>query len=376
MTNNEINLKQDQINRKTNKSFAFRLDADTQIGTGHLMRCLSIANELFHHNSCCHFLCRELIPSLHALVVNHGHKVHHVDNDEDSALAMLTKLRPEWLIIDHYGLDAGFERKARAFTKRILVIDDLADRPHHCDFLLDQGPLRVPDDYRPWIDCKCQLWLGTDYALIRPEFRQLRKSNISSWRKGLICFGGADPDNVALAILQALDNQPRMRDIKWTVIAGSANPNLEALKYFTTHSRLNITLIKQSDHIAELMASHDFAIGAAGGMTWERACIGIPSLAIPISDKQVCGIEEIRHFGLGETLELYELTSATLAISLERLQHQANDYLHRNQAMVDGLGIARLSLTLLQLDEDPNLCLYRGNENLIADPLHQGGKTP
>jgi len=352
MENNKINLEQDQLNRKSNKRFAFRLDADSQIGTGHLMRCLSIADELSRHGSCCYFLCKELKSPLHALVVEQGHKVHTVEN-EDDALVMLTKLKPEWLIIDHYGLDARFERKARAFSKCVLVIDDLADRPHHCDFLLDQGPLRTPDDYRPWIDRECKLCLGTEYALIRPEFRQLRKSNISSWRKGLICFGGADPDNVALAILQALDNQPRMRDIKWTVIAGSANPNLKALKYFANNSRLNITLIKQSDRIAELMASHDFAIGAAGGMTWERACIGMPSLVIPISDKQGCGIQEIRHFGLGETLELHEITSASLAISLDRLQHQANDYLHRNQAMVDGLGIARLSLTLLQLDEDP-----------------------
>lgn len=354
MTNNEINLKQDQINRKTKKRFAFRLDADTQIGTGHLMRCIAIANELVRYNSYCYFLCRELPQPLQNQIVNQGHKVHLVAN-EDSALVVLAELKPEWLTIDHYGLDARFENKSRAFSKRILVIDDLANRQHHCDFLLDQSPLRTPEDYQPWINPECQLLLGLNYALVRPEFRQFRKKRIISWKKGLICFGGADPDNITLTTLQTLDSQCQMKDIKWTVIVGSANPHWQKLKHFTTRSRLDIMLIKQSDQIAQIMADHDFAIGATGVMTWERACIGIPTLAIPIADNQSFGFEAIKHFGLGETIEVSELTSATLVSVLKRLQQQSNVYLKRNQAMVDGLGVKRLTLALLQIEDSLDL---------------------
>lgn len=337
------------------KSFAFRLDAGVRIGTGHFMRCLAIANELGRHNSHCHFICRELLPPLHSEAVNQGgHTVHTVCNEE-AALDILAELKPACLIIDHYGLDARFEIKARTFSKRILVIDDLANRSHCCDFLLDQGPLRTPEDYQHWIDRECQYLLGSDYALIRPEFRQMRKTHTSSWKRGLICFGGADPGNVTLVILEALDSQHRMKDVKWTAIAGTANPHWQELKHFASSSRLDLLLIKQSDRMAKLMAEHDFAIGAAGSMTWERACIGIPTLTIPIADNQALGIEAIRYFGLGETLKVSELTPTTLVSALERLQQQADVYLRRNQAMVDGLGVVRLSKSLLQIRDDLDL---------------------
>ena len=132
------------------------------------------------------------------------------------------------------------------------------------------------------------------------------------------------------------------KNIKWTIIAGTANLHWQALKEFTNHSQMDITLIKRTNRIAALMANHDFAIGAAGSMAWERACIGLPSLTIPIEYNQRSGIEHIRHFALGETLEVSEITATTLVIALKQLKHQANDYLERNHTMVDGLGVARL----------------------------------
>lgn len=353
----------------------FRLDADARIGIGHLMRCLTIANELQRHGSLCHFLCRELMPSLHDRVASQGHMVHTVDN-EHSAVGVLSEFRPDWVVFDHYGLDATFENKAGAFSKSVLVIDDLADRSHDCDFLLDQGPLRTPDDYRPWVDPQCQLCLGTDYALVGPEFQHFCKPYVTSWERGLICFGGADPDNIAMTVLQALDSQPQMRRIKWTVISGTANPHWNELKDFTAHSPLDIVLIKHSDRIAELMANHDFAIGAAGGMTWERACIGIPTLAIPISDNQLISAEVIRHFRLGETLDPSALTSPLLASSLKRLKQHAHVYRQRSQAMVDGLGITRLSKILLEIDGAPKWYLSKADDNnLPARGLFYGHES-
>jgi UDP-2,4-diacetamido-2,4,6-trideoxy-beta-L-altropyranose hydrolase len=327
------------------KHFVFRLDANATIGTGHLMRCMTIANELDQELYRCYFICRELTQTLQELIAEKGYKIH-IENNENNMLKVIENLKPDYLTIDHYGLDSNFERRARIFSKCIVVIDDMADRSHFCDFLLDQSPLRTKDDYKPWVNPECQLLLGSKYVLIRPEFRQVRKSSISSWRKGLISFGGSDTDNITLKILKVLDGEVKMRNFQWTVVAGSANRNWRSLQEFATCTQMEITLIKQTDQIAALMSNHDFAIGAAGSMAWERACVGLPSLTIPIESNQRFGIEVIRHFCLGETLKMSDITSNTLMIALGKLQHQANEYLHRNHALVDGMGVDRLMTKL------------------------------
>jgi len=320
---------------------AFRLEADSKVGTGHLMRCLTIAQDLRKLNYSCHFFCRKLTRSLNNLLSSKGNKVHVVDN-ENKIHILIETLRPELLIIDHYELDATYESKVRDFCKRVLVIDDLADRSHVCDFLLDQGPLRSIEDYRPWVNDECKFFLGTKFALLRPEFKHKRIPLINSWKKGLICFGGSDPSNITLQVLKSLDEITKMQKIKWTVLAGFASPHWEVLKQFAKQSSLKITMLKKSDKMAELMANHDFSIGAAGGMTWERACIGLPSLVIPIDCNQRFGIQEIKRFDLGQTLEVSEICPNSLSIALGELQRRSNDYRKRNQTLVDGFGVERL----------------------------------
>jgi len=319
----------------------FQLEADAQIGVGHLMRCMVIADELKKEEKVCYFLSRELAVPLRKLVVQKGHKVCTIDS-EQSALKQLESLRPEWTIVDNYELDATFERRVCDVSRRLLVIDDLANRTHYCDFLLDQSPLRTKADYQSRVNENCQFLLGANYVLIRPEFRTFRKSSITSWEKALISLGGADPDNITLVILKALESVPQMKSIKWSVIAGVANLHWKALDHYVARSQLDITLIKESSNIASLLADNDFAIGAAGGMAWERSCIGIPTLTIPIADNQRSGLEVIRHFRLGETLEIEELNSTHLSIALGRLRRHADDYLVRNQMLVDGFGVRRL----------------------------------
>ena len=327
------------------KHFVFRLDANARIGAGHLMRCMTIANELDQKFYRCYFICSGLIQPLQALITDKGYKFYIEDN-ENNILKIIENLKPDYLIIDHYGIDAKFESSAYSLTKHMLVIDDMANRTHFCDLLLDQSPLRSEADYKQIINPDCKLLLGPDYALIRPGFRQLRKTKITSWEKGLISFGGSDPYNITLLILKALDSQLEVKKIKWTIIAGAANKHWKSLKDFTKYSQMDITLINQTNQVAMVMANHDFAIGAAGSMAWERSCIGLPSLTIPIEDNQRVGIEHIKHFSLGQTLEVSEITSSVLLTTLKTLEHRANDYLKRNQALVDGYGVDRLSKLL------------------------------
>lgn len=324
---------------------AFRLDAGAEIGLGHLMRCLAIADRLRVAGAECHFLCHDLPAHLLPLLQAHHH--HPLATLDDAG--PLPQLQPDWLVFDHYQIDHMVEQKLAVHCGRLLVIDDLADRPHHCQLLLDQGPLRTAADYQPLIPADCRLLLGTDYALLRPACRQLARQQTSQWQRGLICFGGADPASACLTTLNSLARLPWARAIQWTLVAGGANPFWPELEQRVAElSELKIVLLRQSDQMAQLMNQHDFTIGAAGGMTWERACLGLPTLAVPIVDNQQFNDEVIARFQLAERLTLGELAEpARLMQALQRLERQADDYRQRGQQQVDGLGLDRLTAWLL-----------------------------
>ncbi len=321
--------------------YLFRLDADSQIGTGHLMRCLAIADSLRTQGGRCAFACRPLPMALQ-------HKLHAYPLLEllDDALfwPALTELAPRWLIVDHYALDEKFESPVRAKGINILVIDDLADRRHFADLLLDQGPLRSEADYRTLINSDCQLLLGANYVLMRPEFVLQRKPAATPFRRGFISFGGADPVHACLRTLQALAATPWWSRCEWTLLAGAANPDWEVLNQWLCKHPARVTLLRHSDEVSRLLAEHDFAIGAAGGMMWERCCIGIPTLNIPIVANQQFNDAVIAHFNLGERMTLTELDEPRqLDAALGRLQARAEYYRQQGQALVDGQGLTRLT---------------------------------
>jgi len=329
------------------KNITFRLDANAFIGSGHLMRCLPIAQEVALKGFKCHFLCIGLPKSLAEKIICNGHDVHNLSNDNE-AFDILDDLKPIWLIIDHYHLDRKFEKKAILFCQKILVVDDLANRFHHCNILLDQGPLKTPQDYKKWVNKECSLFLGSRYIIVDKNFRIYRKKNIGKWEKGLICFGGSDNDNITLAVLKELEKDYSIRNIEWTVLTGIMNPHWNDIENFVQQSQLNIALIKHSNKIAELLAKNDFTIGAAGGMIYERACIGIPSLSIPIAKNQSFSIEVINKHKLGETLKVSELSQKKIISSLSYLRKNAIKYMNRSQSIVDGRGVIRLVEDLLK----------------------------
>ena len=320
--------------------YLFRLDADSLIGTGHLMRCLAIADALARDGVRCGFLCHPLDDALQRLLAHHLLLTLH---DDEEIWTHLAKYQPEVLIVDHYDLDASFEHRARAWVKRLLVLDDLADRPHEADFLLDQGPLRTVADYQPRVNENCRLLLGADYALLRPEFRHRRQTTTRTFQRGLINFGGADPAHACLTTLQSLQHTPWLTRCHWTLLAGAANPDWEKLTLWLKQHPAQVTLRRHCDDVATLLAEHDFAIGAAGGMMWERCCIGLPTLSVPIADNQQFNDQVIAHFDLGERLTLTALNQpAELNDALQRLQQGAEHYRKQGQKLVDGQGLSRL----------------------------------
>lgn len=320
--------------------YLFRLDADSQIGTGHLMRCLAIADALQTQGGQCAFVCRPLPTTIRYKLQPYTLIELH---DDAVFWPALIELTPRWLIIDHYGLNAEFEAQAHRFGCKILVLDDLADRRHEADLLLDQGPLRCDDDYRELINADCQLLLGADYALLRQEFVAHRKTAATPFHRGFISFGGADPAHACLLTLQALTATPWWFRCEWTLLAGAANPDWPLLQQWVEEHPARVTLLRHSDEVARLLAEHDFAIGAAGGMMWERCCIGIPTLSVPIADNQQFNDQVIAHFDLGERLTLTSLSQpAEINDALQNLQQGAEHYRKQGQQLVDGKGLSRL----------------------------------
>jgi len=303
---------------------AFRADASLQIGTGHVMRCLTLADTLAARGAECVFICRAHPGNLLDLIRSKGHTAHALPiqpapveaslfaiqaaddakhpahshwlgatQSEDAAACatILAELQPDWLIVDHYALDARWEESLKPYCRKLMVIDDLADRPHACDLLLDQTFGRQPEDYRAWVPADCQLLCGSQYALLRPEFAALRPYSLQrrtepQLRHLLITMGGVDKGNATGQVLAALRDSPLPVDCRITVVMGTTAPWLAEVERLAQNMPWPTQVRVGVSDMAQLMADSDLAIGAAGATTWERCCLGLPTIMLVLADNQ------------------------------------------------------------------------------------------
>lgn len=272
-----------------------RADSSNVIGTGHVMRCLTLADELSQHNAEINFICRGEKGNLMELIEKKGYKVCRlpvgIDMETDKNLTheILNSqpTLPDWLIIDHYKIDSPWESSLREFVKKIMVIDDLADRKHDCDLLLDQNYSSEEKRYQGLVPDNCIRLLGPDYALLRPQFLEARKH--SRERSGevkriLVFIGGADPSNQTSKVLCAI-KMLNMTDIATDIVIGMSNINRHEIEDIASNIS-NTVCHFNVDNMAELMESADLSIGACGTASWERCCIGLPTVVINIADNQ------------------------------------------------------------------------------------------
>lgn len=257
----------------------FRADALPQIGAGHVMRCLTLADALAARGWRCSFLCRpgaaQVVPALARYPLTEAE-----DADDPARLAPA-----DLLVVDHYRLDAAYESACRPHVGRILVLDDLADRPHACDLLMDQTLGRAAGDYAPLVPPHCRVLAGSVYALLRRDFPRLRAASLGRPREQLrrlaVSLGGTDPDNVTMRILAALHGL----GLEVEVVMGGAAPHLEAVRQAVAAlpgARLHVNVAD----MAGLLAGVDAVIGAAGTSAWERCCLGIPTIVVILADNQ------------------------------------------------------------------------------------------
>ncbi|WP_052770100.1 UDP-2,4-diacetamido-2,4,6-trideoxy-beta-L-altropyranose hydrolase [Paenibacillus sp. IHB B 3415] len=363
--------------------FFIRADASAKLGVGHVMRCLALSEELIKREQQVIFICRESNALISKLIVEKGcailqNETEYLLGSQKEAEYIIELIHSnyiiqneDWIIIDHYSLDFEFEGYLRKVFTNIMVIDDLADRQHDCDVLLDTGLSKSKrDNYDRLIPQTSIKLLGPEYALLRHEYTKERKSlklrDAKRVENIFVCFGGTDPTNETSKAIKAL--LPILNEsMKVRVVMGITNPRIEEL--IQQYEDEKIEFLIQPFSIATLMSSSDLAICAGGGMTWERYCLGLPGIIIAIAANQVEGAQHSHLLGVDEYLGLSHLVKEKdLRQTIERLIY-SNEKLKnaRERAMdvVDGNGIVRVADILMKKNEALELRNFGDNEILF-----------
>ena len=356
-----------------------RTDASTQIGTGHVMRCLTLAGALRERGAECRFICREHPGNLMELIRQQGFEVVSLPvqndvilksisldtqslphaawlgtdwyTDAEETKAGICDMNADWLIVDHYALDARWESNLRSYCNKIMVIDDLADKFHNCDILVDQNYSNsLHALYRNLVPTHCDVLAGSAFALVRPEFRDMRDAALSK-RTGkihrvLVAMGGSDSTNETCKVLHGFNNS-NLTGLWVDIVIGSTNPHRSNVETLCGHLP-NATLHIQTSRMAELMTAADCAICSGGSITWERCVLGLPAIVTILSKNQEAIAEAVARVGGHLLLGWYDrLTSADYVRALSSL---TPDTMRRMSDIAtnicDGLGADRVAARL------------------------------
>ncbi|MEH7459137.1 UDP-2,4-diacetamido-2,4,6-trideoxy-beta-L-altropyranose hydrolase [Bacillus sp. JJ1127] len=355
-----------------------RVDASIEIGTGHVMRCLTLAEELNNQGHQIAFISRELDGHMCNFIKSQGHTVYMlpkmklVNNNCNIAHAHWLQTNWEidaqqtiniinqnispvdWLIVDHYALDKKWEEKLKEFTQYIMVIDDLADRLHMCDVLLDQNYYtNIDQRYKELIPRNCIKLLGPKYALLRSEFLKERKNlrkRTNILKTILIFFGGSDPTHETSKVIKALEAMD-CKQLLIHVVIGQSNPQKDLIQNLCK-KHPNMAFHYNIDYMSRLMNEADLAICAGASTTWERYCLGLPALLISVAYNQIEICKAVGNLGIdfyiGKSEEIYEkdINHAIEVVKSENFDLEASS--KKALEIVDGFGRIRVVSEILQ----------------------------
>ncbi|PAE19805.1 UDP-2,4-diacetamido-2,4,6-trideoxy-beta-L-altropyranose hydrolase [Bacillus sp. 7504-2] len=357
----------------------FRVDASYQIGSGHVMRCLTLASELRKKGNHVIFLSRNLKGNLSEIIENKGYEVIILENpyeenidslfhshwlgvkwatDAKQTLDVLKQLNVcvDWLVIDHYAIDEKWEKVVQNYVRRILVIDDLADRQHSCDVLVDQNYyLDLEKRYKGLVSESTIKLLGPQFAIIRDEFlveralitERKRENNI------LLFFGGTDPTSETLKMVNYLKSAETVINGKIHVVVGKNNNQKEMIRSFCNNNG-NFVFHYEIDYMARLMRECCFAIVAGGTITWERYCMGLPALVIAVAHNQIEIAKNIATLNIDMFLgSSDEYSNDALLRHLKEICQNPKQLVvnsHNALNLVDGLGKYRILEIIARLD--------------------------
>ncbi len=349
----------------------FRVDASARMGSGHLMRCLTLAEALRERGAQTHFICREHVGNLIAMLQQKaipisvlyaptvGDTTYGEDyaawlgvtqaEDAEQTIRALNGEKPDWLVVDHYGLDIDWEKRLRPYVGKLLVIDDLANRHHDCDVLLDQNySVEGEQRYASFVTPLCKVMLGPGYALLRKEFKVIRERlepRAHELKKILVFFTAGDDQGETLKAMQGIELFGKIECID--VVVGQSNPsNVEIIKKCDEHQW---GYHCQVDYMPTLIAQADLVIGAGGSSNWERCALGVPALVVIIAENQapiaqaLGRADVIVNLGWSRDLQAADYANALIALNHDCLAAMSEKAL----ALVDARGAERMADVLM-----------------------------
>lgn len=348
----------------------FRVDASLEIGNGHVIRCLTLAQALKSIGANCEFVCRLHKGHLLTHIEQQGFVVHALpegplctwlgtswQEDADQTRQLIGNKRYDWLVVDHYELDAQWELALCDVATQRMAIDDLANRMHDVDLVWDQNLGRKASDYASWVGPECEVHVGAMRALLKPEFSASREESQQRRLRAnvqhvLVTMGGVDKFNLTGRILSALEGMPNAlpSTCRITVVMGEHAPGLRDVRNVAARMPWSTEVCVNVTDMARRMMQADLAIGALGTTAWERCCLGLPTLGVVLADNQKSGAEHLEKIGAVALLPI-DVTMETVLERKLALVQQPNVLREMQKScyqVTDGRGVSRL-LQRLQL---------------------------
>jgi UDP-2,4-diacetamido-2,4,6-trideoxy-beta-L-altropyranose hydrolase len=354
-------------------TFVIRVDSSSEIGTGHLARCLALANYLVKIKAKVVFICRDHYGSAHELILKQKFRLHLLNGKEKQAIslkssdwlgcsqlqdasessAFIDKYPGSHVIVDHYALDYLWESNIKC--KSMTVIDDLANRHHQCSLLVDQSLKNTKLDYEKLVDGNFD-FIGGNKVILREEFSNKKAWKIPESGKVLICMGGADPQNYTKRILEQIvlshkkcSEHQGVSEIN--VIVGSAFTDYDELVSLADTTKLKVSILSTPKNISQLMLMSDLCILSCGTTVLEACALGVPSIGIAVADNQKSTAEFLARAG---AIELYDfknekgLNIYTIIHSLINNPERLSLYSKKLKTMVSSLATETIARRLCE----------------------------
>jgi UDP-2,4-diacetamido-2,4,6-trideoxy-beta-L-altropyranose hydrolase len=327
---------------------ALRADAYAEIGTGHLMRCIVLGQGIMERGGEVVFITYCSSAGLVSRLKNEGFSLHllNVPRSLTESLGLIEKERPDWVVLDGYHFDSGYQKAMKDAGYKLLVIDDYVRLDYYyADIILNQNYGAEEIQYNTGKGTK--LLLGTKYVMLRREFlkyREFERKCPEFAENVLITMGGADTDNLTLQVLKALNLVESPLKIK--VAVGAANPHYEMLAEEVKQSSHSVKVLRDVQDMAHLIAWADIAVSAGGTTVWELAFMGLPSFLCIVATNQVGVVNRLARDGIFQTLgqikDLSDREIAEAAAHLIGLRSVREEMCAKEMELVDGEGAKRV----------------------------------
>ncbi len=372
---------------------AFRTDGSETLGGGHVVRCVALARQLRSAGASVLFVCRAHRGHFGEFIRAEGFDVAMlpaptsgerlglgvaVTNDAQQTRRALQAWRPDWLVVDHYEIDAQWERLLLAVGTRLVVIDDLADRAHEADILIDPGFQPVPGRYAALCPSQCRMLLGPRFALLRPEFAEATASRPETEgmvRRIVASAGATDPHGMLEKVIAAWIGLGETRPTL-DLLVGSTSPNLQRLQQLCS-ALPGATLHVQSDRLVQLMARADLMVVAGGGMNWERCCLALPAIIVCTAGNQTNNVAALTRrrtaIAAGDVAALQPERLRRLLARLIAHPASIRRMAARSRSVVDGRGALRCAATMLS--DQLRLCRASPTDADLVWPWRNAAST-